>query len=280
MTAGQKIRVRMDSILPEGLKLLSPEGDEVWAMPELQHPFQPGKELSVFLWRRDGEGRWWASLSLPALLLGEVAFLELADAGPKGYFFHWGLPKALFVPIDKGLVPLKPGMWAPIRLVEDPRTGNVMGTLRWKAGVVPADESYDKGRPVSLLVMSETEIGHSVLVDHVYMGMVYHNQAFSDLRPGQRLEGYVNFRREDGKLDILLRPPGFKAVTEAEGQILAKLQAAGGSLPYGDKTPPETIQTVFGMSKKVFKQAVGGLYKKGMVQPHPERLQQLEEEGD
>jgi len=38
-----------------------------------------------------------------------------------------------------------------------------------------------------------------------------------------------------------------------------------GSLPYNDKTSPETIYSVFGMSKKTFKMALGNLYKQKKI---------------
>jgi predicted RNA-binding protein (virulence factor B family) len=280
MKAGEYVMARMDAVLPEGIRLYLPEGDEIFAVPDQGFPFQAGREVRLFLWRRDREGRWWGSLSRPALELGQVDFLEVADNGPAGCFLNWNMPRHLFCPPDRSGPMLTPGMVVPVRLVEDLRTGGLMGNLNWKAGVLPADESYTRGRSVSLLVMGETDIGYAVLADHLYLGMVYYNQTFEGLRAGQKRKGFVNFLREDGRLDVLLRPPGYKAVTEAEQAVLALLRKAGGSMPYGDKTSPDIIQSVFGMSKKVFKQAVGGLFRKGLVQPFPERLVWLEEEGD
>jgi hypothetical protein len=43
--------------------------------------------------------------------------------------------------------------------------------------------------------------------------------------------------------------------------ILAKLKANKGELMLSDKSPPDAIYATFGVSKKVFKQAIGALYK-------------------
>ena len=51
------------------------------------------------------------------------------------------------------------------------------------------------------------------------------------------------------------------------------LLEAGGSLPLSDKSSPEDIHRLFGVSKGTFKKAIGGLYKKGLILIHPERIE-------
>jgi hypothetical protein len=47
--------------------------------------------------------------------------------------------------------------------------------------------------------------------------------------------------------------------------IIAKLKANNGVLMLSDKSPPEAIYAAFGVSKKVFKQAIGALYKQQLI---------------
>jgi len=47
--------------------------------------------------------------------------------------------------------------------------------------------------------------------------------------------------------------------------ILERLKHKGGSLPISDKSTPEQIYGEFGVSKKMFKQAIGALYKAGKI---------------
>jgi len=91
-----------------------------------------------------------------------------------------------------------------------------------------------------------------------------------DVVRGEILPAYVqNVRAEDGKLDISLRNYGGKAKSmDAGTQIVERLKEAGGRLEVGEKSTPQEINDEFpGVSKSVFKKALGGLYKKGLVQP-------------
>ena len=55
---------------------------------------------------------------------------------------------------------------------------------------------------------------------------------------------------------------------DASGLILAALEANGGVLDVGDKSAPADIAAALpGLSKSVFKSAVGTLYRAGKVVP-------------
>lgn len=92
-----------------------------------------------------------------------------------------------------------------------------------------------------------------------------------DVVRGEVLPAFIQkIREEDGKLDIGLRAFGGKAKADGlSAQIVSKLQSApGGTLPIGDKSSPEEISKEFpGVSKAVFKKAIGALYKQGVVAP-------------
>jgi predicted RNA-binding protein (virulence factor B family) len=62
-----------------------------------------------------------------------------------------------------------------------------------------------------------------------------------------------------------LQKPGFKATLEIEPQLLVALKENNGFLPITDKTSPDVIYNQFGVSKKKFKIALGGLYKKRLL---------------
>jgi len=71
--------------------------------------------------------------------------------------------------------------------------------------------------------------------------------------------------RADGKISLSLQPVGQQAAGSLAEQILARLREAGGSLPLSDKSSPEEIVRLFGVSKGNFKKAIGGLYKQGRI---------------
>jgi len=86
---------------------------------------------------------------------------------------------------------------------------------------------------------------------------------------GETLDAFAVSSRDDGRLDVTLRPATAKGKSDdAATAILAALEIHGGSLPIGDKSSPADIAEVLpGISKSVFKNAVGSLYRAGRVEP-------------
>jgi predicted RNA-binding protein (virulence factor B family) len=82
---------------------------------------------------------------------------------------------------------------------------------------------------------------------------------------GRPLTAWVKQVRDDGKLDLTLQKPGMARMDDAGELILARLKKQGGSLAVGDKSEPELIYKLLGMSKGTFKKAIGGLYKQGKI---------------
>lgn len=93
-----------------------------------------------------------------------------------------------------------------------------------------------------------------------------------DVVLGEILPAYVDWVRDDGKVDVSLRKPGGKGKAEDLGKIIMeKLQQMDGNeIPVGDKSTPQAINEMFpGASKASFKRAIAALYKKKLVQPGP-----------
>ncbi len=128
-------------------------------------------------------------------------------------------------------------------------------------------EDFEVGQQVNVVVGSFSKIGITVLVDEMCEGLLYVNEVYQRLEEGQHLKGYVKKIREDGQLDISLQPIGFRnSITKFQVQILTSLKAHNGFLPLTDKSEPDTIKYELGMSKKAFKNAVGGLYKNKVIE--------------
>lgn len=280
MKIGDIVQAQMKRIEPDALLLSTAEGREIRVKPDLKHPYVPEKQVSVFASHLDQSDRFWGSFSMPLLRPGEVEFLQVLSLSRLGAFFDWGVEKPLFCPASRMVGTPQPGMMAAVRLLEDFRGNGLIASMQWKSDLLPADENYAKGRQVEILVMESHELGFLVLADHWFQGIVYANQVFQPLRPGQRMMGWVNQLRPDGKLDILLRKPGYREVPDAARELLQKIREAGGRLELGDKSPADEIYRQLGMSKKVFKQALGNLYKAGKAGIAQERCWLLDEPED
>ena len=124
---------------------------------------------------------------------------------------------------------------------------------------------YQQGDEVDLLVWQSTDLGFKMIVDNAYPGLAYRSQVFRPLHVGDRLRGYIMGVRPDGKIDISLQPLGRKQTTDFAEQLLQYLKDNNGYCNLGDKSEAEDIKRRFAVSKKVFKKAVGDLYKRRLI---------------
>jgi uncharacterized protein len=124
---------------------------------------------------------------------------------------------------------------------------------------------YQEGEEVDLIVYAETGLGYSAVVNSSHIGMIYENEIFQKLVIGQRLQGYVKKIREDRKIDLRLQQTGYQRVDDISQTILNAVKDRGGMVAVTDKSPPEDIYALFGVSKKVYKKAIGALYKKRLI---------------
>ena len=106
------------------------------------------------------------------------------------------------------------------------------------------------------------------LVNYRYTGRLMVQPGTPRIYIGDTMTGYIQRFTSDGKITLNLTPVGYKGImnSESPAAIMEKLEAAGGFLPYGDHTDPETIRQEFGMSKKTFKKILGTLFKEGKIQ--------------
>ncbi|MGV8945968.1 MAG: DNA-binding protein [Lutibacter sp.] len=127
-------------------------------------------------------------------------------------------------------------------------------------------EDLKIGDKVDLLVVRNTALGFTVLVNQEFEGLLYKNELFQKIQEGQQLKGYIKKIRDDEKLDVSLQPIGFKqTIVSYEIKLLKMLKENDGFLPLTDKSDPEKIKYQLGMSKKAFKNAVGGLFRQKLI---------------
>ena len=124
---------------------------------------------------------------------------------------------------------------------------------------------FKQGQEVNVVVYAITDLGVKVVINDTYSGLAYKNEIFQDLQIGQELKAFVKCVREDGKIDVSFRPREGEEVCTIAEKILEKLRDSGGQLPFNDKTSPEDIKKYFQTSKKVFKKAIGALYKQRAI---------------
>lgn len=241
---------------PQGLEILLP-GSQV---PE---GAKVGDDLEVFVYL-DSEDRPVATLQRPLVQVGEVASLRVVATNDAGVFLDWGLPKDLLLPYNE--IPreqkfdLEPGRFVLVMVFQDD-TGRIAASARLDDFIAKEAGGFNEGDPLRIIVSNRTDLGWRVVVNDRYWGLVHNNEVFGQLKTGERRDGWVKSLRSDRRLNVALVPPGPARLDPAAQKVLDKLAAEGGFMAVGDKTPPEAIYTLFGVSKKVFKQAIGGLFR-------------------
>lgn len=223
-----------------------------------------GDEIEVFIYR-DSEGRLIATTEHPLLEVGEFGMLTVKDVNNTGAFLEWGLMKDLLVPFREQAVELMPGDNCIVYAYVDNVTKRIVGSTRLNKFLGNKIPRYTQGDSVDLLVVQKTDLGFKVIVDNLYWGLIYNNDLFDPLRPGDRLQGYVKLVRDDGKIDITLRETGGDRVFNLSDRIMGYLRDNGGKMSLCDSSAPEDIKSVFQCSKKDFKKTLGFLYKRGLI---------------
>ena len=126
-------------------------------------------------------------------------------------------------------------------------------------------DEFSRWEEVDLEIYAFTDLGFKVSINDHYTGLVYNNQVYEKYEEGQKIKGYIAGVRDDGRIDVLLQPDKGRHVHSTFEKILKHLKDSGGKSQFGDKSSPEDIKREFQISKKVFKQAIGGLYKEGKI---------------
>ena len=224
-----------------------------------------GDFIDVFIYR-DSEDRIIATRLDPYIRVGEFAYLNVNKVESYGAFLDWGLPKDLFVPVSQQRSLMVDNGYYLVFAYLDKQTDRIAATAKVHRHLQNEAEDLEVGQEVEVLICDETDLGVRVIVNNKFWGLLYHNEIFQNLSEGQKTIGYVKtIRVEDHKLDITLKKEGMAEVKDARSLIIEALHDANGFLPLHDKSAPEAIYDELEMSKKVFKKAIGNLYKDKMI---------------
>lgn len=227
--------------------------------------FSIGDELTVFVYL-DHEERPVATTLKPYIKLNEFAHLKVNYINKFGAFMNWGLEKDLFVPFKEQARPMEEGKRYLVYCFMDEKTNRLVGSSKTQQFLSNEDVDLENGEEVNIIVSHITEAGINVIINEKYRGLAYKNEVFEDVKPGLKMKAYIKNVRPDGKIDVSLRKLGVEAIEPSAQVILDELKSNRGFLGLNDNSNPEDIRTVLKMSKKVFKKAVGNLYRQKMIE--------------
>lgn len=255
-------RLKVTRIDKKGVWLEAGEIPAHLPLREAPHAM-PGDELEVFLYQVV-PGELQATLRPPLAQAGEFAFLKVKSTGAHGAFLDWGLAKDLLVPVSLQPERMQVNRSYLVKIDVD-QVGRPFGNARIDECLDQGCPDLQEGEAVDLIIWQLTDLGAKVIVNNRYVGLLYRDELPARSSAGMKLSGYLKRPREDGKLDVTLHRSGAEGIADARAVIMKALVANGGSLPLHDKSAPEDIKRMLGLSKKTFKKAIGGLYKDGVV---------------
>ena len=197
-----------------------------------------GDVLDVFLYL-DQDERLIATTEHPLIEVGQFAYLECTWTNEYGAYLNWGLMKDLFCPFREQKVRMQRGKRYQVYCYIDDKTYRIVCSSKI--------EKFQKA------ISEKSDFGNNHQPDHHTKGQ----RTLSNR--GERNDAPADRRVLIGDFSTRL----FEHLKLSEK----------GFTPYHDKSPAEEIYAMFGVSKKVFKQAVGDLYKQALIQILPNGIE-------
>ncbi|MBW2645902.1 MAG: GntR family transcriptional regulator [Deltaproteobacteria bacterium] len=262
---GRINKLTIKRILDYGAQLDGGEsGNILLAKRDVPKNCRPGDEVEVFVYV-DKEERLRATTQKPYATVGQFAKLRVVANSSSGAYLDWGLQKELLVPKGEQHAKMEEGKSYVVFVFLDEKTNRITASSKLDKFLSLQPPDYDEGEEVDLFICDKTDLGYKAVVNNSHWGMVYKNEVFQKLHIGQQLKGYIKKIREDFKIDLSLQSSGYQRVGDISQSILKRIKDLGGRIAVTDKSPPEDIYSLFGVSKKTFKKAIGALYKKRLI---------------
>lgn len=247
------------------------KGDVLLHHNETDKPLEPEQNVDVFLYT-DKNNRVTATTQLPFVQMDVYDWAEVVEViANLGAFVNIGTSKDMLVSMDD--LPLFENVW--------PKAGDkLFVTLgrdqKGRLLAVPASEIvFDhlwETAPEDLLNKSVTgriyktsKEGSALITENNHRGFIHHTERKTEPRLGEMINGRIIDVKEDGSVNISLRPLKKYSLVEDAEAILHHLEQSGGVIPFSDKSDSEDIRGTFNISKAAFKRALGKLMKEGKI---------------
>lgn len=231
-----------------------------------------GDVVEVFLYA-DRRGDLQATTSIPTITEVNYDWARVIKVTKEGAYCDIGTSREVLVraedlPVIDQLWP-QVGDYLYITLRTD-RHGDLFGRLVTEEKVNELfegafEDMFNKdviARPYRLLPVGTFLLG----VEKPYRIFVHESERKAEPRLGQDVQVRIIDVKEDGSMNGSLLPRKHERLSEDAEAIMSYLQSVGGKMPFGDKSTPEEIKEMFGLSKAAFKRALGTLMKAGKIE--------------
>ncbi len=224
-------------------------------------PCDVGDELEVFIYC-DSEDRLVATTEKPYAMVGEFALLKAVAVNQTGAFLQWGLMKDLLVPYSEQKPRMEEGKLYVVRVYVDENSNRIVASAMLDDFLHrESDNEFEAAEAVKLFIANRSDLGYQVIIDNSHWGLLHHTEVARNLKRGETIPGFIKHIREDGRIDVCLHQKPSEKTDDVSQLIISKLRKNDGFLSVTDKSSPEKISDMFGISKKMYKKAVGALYR-------------------
>lgn len=262
---------------PYGYFLAAESRDILLHYSEIIGEIEVGDTVEVFLYY-DTEDRLSATMNRPYLYLGEMGLLEVVDIHPRlGCFLEMGIGRNLLLPVRElpEMPELRPQIGDKVFVwMDHDRQGRLLAKLAGERELSPlafhAPTTW-KNQTVQARVYKPLQMGTFVVCEGGVLGfgvigMIHESERPRALRLGEQVEVRVTHVREDGRVNLSMRPRKEVGRADDSERILSFLkERPNKAMPYSDETPADIISNKFDISKSAFKRALGKLMKDGLV---------------
>ena len=262
------------------------EGDILMPQKYVPQGVKIGDDVSCFIYL-DQDERPIATTETPLAKVGEFAYLECTWVNEYGAFLNWGLMKDIFCPFREQKRKMEIGERYIVYIYIDEESYRIVAsakiehfltdvlTIKNKDSEETDDNKIETGAELPILIWQKSPLGFKVIIDNKYQGLIYQDQIFRLVHTGDQLQGYIQNIRADGKIDVSLQPVGRRQTEDFAETLLQYLKDNNGICELGDKSEADAIYRQFHVSKKVYKRAVGDLYKRRLIMVESTRIKLL-----
>ncbi|WP_177505175.1 CvfB family protein [Anaerosinus sp.] len=226
-----------------------------------------GEKVDVFLYL-DPKGRLTASMRVPQMRVGQIARVNIINTSKDGAFVDVGAERGIFMPYAgmRGKVQVGEKVWAKLYIDKSGRLAVTMEVEDELRRASKPAEGIKVGDKVKGTVYNYTDQGAFIFTEARNIAFMYNGEMISRPRVGEEVEVRVTFLREDGRLNVSMRPVKENAIVVDAEKILNLLKTRDGKMPYSDETSAEVIKDKFNISKSAFKRAMGSLLKNELIE--------------
>src|SRR5690606_15967558 len=128
-----------------------------------------------------------------------------------------------------------------VRVYVDDKTQRIAASAKIDSYFADYFPPYKEWQEVDILIHSQTDLGYKAIVEDAFWGLIYQNEIFESIAPGDVRTAFIKKVREDGKIDLILQKTGFAKTVDTQSFVLQKLIDNNGFLPFNDKSSPEQI---------------------------------------